>query len=49
MQLLGEVEAWLAILEHRNDRSQMTFGPLEALDDIGVTNVPHAGGPIPPR
>ena len=52
VKLLGEIEARPAFIEHLDDTTEVTFGPLESLDDIlvGVMRVVvcHAGCYIPP-
>lgn len=52
MKLLSEIEARPAFIEHLDDTTEVTFGPLKSLDDIwvGVMRVVvcHAGCYIPP-
>ncbi|ENN86444.1 hypothetical protein RHSP_75499 [Rhizobium freirei PRF 81] len=38
-ELLGDVKAWLATLDHGDDALQVPFGPLQALDDFGMRRV----------
>jgi hypothetical protein len=39
VQLLREIEAGPAVLDHRDDRAQVSFRALQPLDDSGVTCV----------
>ena len=36
MDLLGQIEAWPARLDHGDDRAKMAVGALQALDDFGM-------------
>ncbi|MCY1306092.1 hypothetical protein D9M70_559270 [compost metagenome] len=36
MELLGDVEAGAAALDHGNDALQVPFGALQPLDDLGM-------------
>src|SRR4051794_11060662 len=42
MELLGQVKAGLAFLDHGDDRSEVPFGPLEAGDDVGGDSPPFS-------
>jgi hypothetical protein len=39
MELLRDINAWSAALNHRDNAAEMTLGPLQALDDFGVGGV----------
>jgi hypothetical protein len=39
VQLLRNIKAWTAALDHVDDAAQMSLGPLQPFDDIGVTLV----------
>src|ERR1700722_6855587 len=41
LQLLGQLDAWPAILDHLDDHLQVAVGALEALDDLGMVLVDH--------
>ena len=39
MELLGQIEAGATLGKHLDDAAEVTFGPLQPLDDIGVSFV----------
>jgi hypothetical protein len=41
VQLLGQLRAWPAALDHSDDRGEMTVGPFQAFNDMAC--VPHSG------
>ena len=51
VQLLGDLEAGPAGLDHLDDAAQMAVGTIEPFDDVGVTRacLAHAQEPIPPE
>src|SRR5215211_3561689 len=47
VQLLGNIDTWTSLLDHRNDPPEVPLRPLQALHDIPMRLVYHLEDPIP--
>jgi hypothetical protein len=45
LHLLGEIKAWVPLLDHRDDGPKVPFGTPEPFDDLGVIMMVHRMNP----